>query len=53
MAYSAVYENSDEESSTFDEYHLTFHAVLDGDEAIESTQDTRYTQKHWPLSGIK
>jgi hypothetical protein len=44
MAYSAVYEYSDEESSTFDEYHLTFHAVLGGDEAIESAQGTRYTK---------
>jgi hypothetical protein len=44
MAYSAVYEYSDEESSTFDEYHLTFHAVLDGDEAIESAQGTCYTK---------
>jgi hypothetical protein len=44
MAYSAVYESSDEESSTFDEYHLKFHAVLDGDEAIESAQGIRYTK---------
>jgi hypothetical protein len=44
MAYSAVYEYADEESSTFDEYHLTFHAVLDGDKAIESAQGTCYTK---------
>jgi hypothetical protein len=44
MAYSAVCEYSDEASSTFDEYHLTYHAVLDGDEEIESAQGTRYSK---------
>ena len=44
MAYSAVYEYVDEDSSTFNEYHLTYKAVRDGDEEIETAEGTRYTK---------
>jgi hypothetical protein len=43
MAYDAVYEYADETSSTFHEYQLTYQAVRDGDEEIE-TETTRYTK---------
>jgi hypothetical protein len=42
MAYEAVYEYADEDSSTYDEYQLTYDAVLDGDEEIE-TEIATYT----------
>jgi hypothetical protein len=43
MAYDAVYVYADETSSTFYEYQLTYQAVRDGDEEIE-TETTRYTK---------
>jgi hypothetical protein len=43
IVYDAVYEYADETSSTFHEYHLTYQAVQDGDEEIE-TDTTRYTK---------
>jgi hypothetical protein len=43
MAYEAVYEYADEDSSTYHEYQLTFEAVWDGDEEIE-TELNRYTK---------
>jgi hypothetical protein len=44
MNYNAVCEYSDEDSSTFHEYHLTYHAVRDGDEEIETAEGTTYTK---------
>jgi hypothetical protein len=44
MAYDAVYEYADETSSTFHEYQLTYQAVQDGDEEIETAEGTRYTK---------
>ena len=43
MAYDAVCKYSNEESSTFNEFHLTFLPVRDGDEEIE-TENNRYTK---------
>jgi hypothetical protein len=43
MAYDAIYEYTDEGSSTYHEYQLTYHAVLEGDDEIE-TETTRYTK---------
>jgi hypothetical protein len=44
MNYNAVCKYSDEDSSTFHEYHLTYNAVRDGDEEIETAEGTRYTE---------
>jgi hypothetical protein len=47
MAYEAVYECADEDSSTYDEYHqLTYDTVLDGDEEVE-TEIATYTKTTW------
>jgi hypothetical protein len=46
MAYEAVYEYADEDSSTYDEYQLTYDAVRDGDEEIE-TEIATYTKTAW------
>jgi hypothetical protein len=46
MAYEAVYEYADEDTSTYDEYQLTYDAVLDGDEEIE-TEIATYTKTTW------
>jgi hypothetical protein len=43
MAYEAVYEYADEDFSTYHEYQLTFDAVRDGDEEIE-TEIAIYTK---------
>jgi hypothetical protein len=44
MAYEeAVYEYADEDSSTYDKYQLTYDAVRDGDEEIE-TEIATYTE---------
>jgi hypothetical protein len=49
MAYDAVDEYADETSSTFHEYQLTYQAVRDGDEEIETetTQYTKTTSAEW------
>ena len=44
IAYDAVCMYSDEDSSTFHEYHLTYEAVRDGDEEIETEEGIRYTK---------
>jgi hypothetical protein len=44
MAYDAVCIYSDEDSSTFNKYQLTYQAVRDGDEEIETTEGIRYTK---------
>jgi hypothetical protein len=46
MAYEAVYEYADEDSSTYHEYQLTYEAVRDGDEEIE-TEIPTYTKITW------
>jgi hypothetical protein len=38
MAYSAVCMYENEDSSTFREYHLTYEAIQDGDEEIETEE---------------
>jgi hypothetical protein len=44
MAYEAVYEYADEDSSTYHEYQLTYQPVRDGDDEIETEDSTRYTR---------
>jgi hypothetical protein len=44
MAYSAVCMYTNEDSSTFREYHLTYEAIQDGDEEIETKEGSRYTK---------
>jgi hypothetical protein len=44
MAYSAVCMYVNEDSSTFHEYHLTYEAIRDGDEEIETEEGNRYTK---------
>jgi hypothetical protein len=44
MAYSAVCMYANEDSSTFHEYHVTYEAVRDGDEEIETEEGNRYTK---------
>jgi hypothetical protein len=46
MAYEAVYEYADEDSSTYHEYQLTYDAVRDGGEEIE-TEIATYTKTIW------
>jgi hypothetical protein len=46
IAYEAVYEYADEDSSTYHEYRLTYEAVRDGDEELETEIDT-YTKTTW------
>jgi hypothetical protein len=46
MAYEAVYEYADEDSSTYHEYQLTYEAVRDGDEEIE-TEIAACTKTTW------
>jgi hypothetical protein len=46
MAYDAVYEYANEESSTYHEYQLIYKAVRDGDEEIE-TEIAKYTKITW------
>jgi hypothetical protein len=52
MAYDAVYKYADEGSSTYHEYQLTYEALLEGDDEIETAEGNRYT-KHPPPNGIK
>jgi hypothetical protein len=49
MAYEAVYEYADEDSSTYHEYQLTFDAVRDGDDEIETelNRHTKTTSDEW------
>jgi hypothetical protein len=44
MTYSAVCMYANEDSSTFHEYHLTYEAIRDGDEEIETEGGNRYTK---------
>jgi hypothetical protein len=44
MAYSAVCMYANEDSSTYHEYHLTYEAIRDGDEEIETEDGNRYTK---------
>jgi hypothetical protein len=50
IAYDAVYEYTDETSSTFHEYQLTYQSVRDGKEEIE-TEQARYTKTTWEGPG--
>ena len=43
MAYDAVCEYSNKESSTFHEFRLPHQPVLVGDDEIETPDGTRYT----------
>jgi hypothetical protein len=49
MAYDAVYEYADEDSSTYNEYQLTYDPVLDGDDEIktEIATYTKTTSEEW------
>jgi hypothetical protein len=50
MAYEAVCEYSNKESSTFNEYQLPYLVVREGDDAIESEDGTLYSltpTKEW------
>jgi hypothetical protein len=49
MAYDAVYEYADEDSSTYHEYKLTYDPVLDGDDKIETeiATYTKTTSEEW------
>jgi hypothetical protein len=49
MAYDAVYEYADEDSSTYHEYQLTYDPVLDGDDEIETeiATYTKTTSEEW------
>jgi hypothetical protein len=44
MAYSAVCMYANEDSSTFHQYHLTYEAIRDRDEEIETEEGNRYTK---------
>jgi hypothetical protein len=52
MAYDAVYDYADEDSSTYHEYQLTYEPVRDGDDEIETEDGTRYKKKS-QKNGIK
>jgi hypothetical protein len=49
MAYDAVYEYADEDSSTYHEYQLTYDPGLDGDDEIETeiATYTKTTSEEW------
>jgi hypothetical protein len=49
MAYDAMYEYVDEDSSTYHEYQLTYDPVLDGDDEIETevATYTKTTSEEW------
>jgi hypothetical protein len=47
MAYEAVYAYADEDASTYHEYQLTFDAIRDGGEEIE-TEIAKYTKRQVP-----
>jgi hypothetical protein len=44
MAYDAVYEYADEDSSTYPEYQPTYEPVRDGDDEFETEDGTQYTK---------
>jgi hypothetical protein len=46
MGQCRLYEYADEDSSTYHEYQLTYKAVQDGDEEIE-TEIAAYTKITW------